>query len=92
MSGVDAGFLASLSPAFLLGYFLFSPFFPYINDTAPGEIKEEVCEKKSIVSRQWTKHIGRPRVCWATVLNVQGSFTTLLTYGPNLNKGELFNT
>lgn len=44
MSGVDAGFLASLSPAFLLGYFLFSPFFPYINDMAPGEIKEEVCE------------------------------------------------
>lgn len=44
MSGVDAGFLALLSPAFLLGYFLFSPVFPYINDTAPGKIKEEVCE------------------------------------------------
>lgn len=43
-SGVDAGFLASWSPALLLGYFLFSPFFPHVTDTAPGNIKEEACE------------------------------------------------
>ena len=51
-SGVDAGFRAELSPFFLLGCLLFSPFLLSVSDMAPEEIKEEVCEWKSIFSRQ----------------------------------------